>query len=216
MAQKETETEKAEKELTNEVLSRLYRSCRRAALGLGHVVGRFIIQSRFQIPPPRIAHPPLTPPSLSQSHRTVTTVVMVLKTQTCRFSGLKIYPGKGMLYIRTDGQQFLFLKQKCKALFNQRKRPAKLAWTSTYRKQHRKDVDIAVARKKRRGNARNLNRSVAGVSLEVIKSKRQEKPEARKAGRDAALREIKERSKKSKSEKKAQKDAARAQQSRMR
>ena len=141
---------------------------------------------------------------------------MVLKTQTCRFSGLKIYPGKGMLYIRTDGQQFLFLKQKCKALFNQRKRPAKLAWTSTYRKQHRKDVDIAVARKKRRGNARNLNRSVAGVSLEVIKATRQEKPEARKAGRDAALREIKERSKKSKAEKKAQKDAARAQQSRMR
>jgi len=168
----------------------------------------------------RSARASLTPPKslrhpIPQSHRTVT-VVMVLKTQTCRFSGLKIYPGKGMLYIRTDGQQFLFLKQKCKALFNQRKRPAKLAWTSTYRKQHRKDVDIAVARKKRRGNARNLNRSVAGVSLEVIKAKRQEKPEARKAGRDAALREIKERSKKSKAEKKAQKDAARAQQSRMR
>lgn len=35
-------------------------------------------------------------------------------------------------------QQFLFLKQKCRALFNQRKRPAKLAWTTLYRKQHRK------------------------------------------------------------------------------
>ena len=137
---------------------------------------------------------------------------MVLKTQTCRFSGIKIYPGKGMLYIRTDGQQFLFMKQKCKALFNQRKRPAKLAWTSTYRKQHRKDIDIAVARKKRRGSNRAANRSVAGVSLEVIKAKKLEKPEARKASRDAALREIKERSKKSKAEKKAQKDAARAQQ----
>lgn len=26
------------------------------------------------------------------------------RTQTCRFSGLRIYPGKGVLYIRTDGQ----------------------------------------------------------------------------------------------------------------
>jgi large subunit ribosomal protein L24e len=29
---------------------------------------------------------------------------MVLKTQTCRFSGLRIYPGKGILFIRIDGQ----------------------------------------------------------------------------------------------------------------
>jgi hypothetical protein len=35
-------------------------------------------------------------------------------------------------------QQFLFLKQKCRSLFIQRKRPAKLAWTTLYRKQHRK------------------------------------------------------------------------------
>ena len=63
---------------------------------------------------------------------------MVLKTATCRFSGLKIYPGKGIIYVRIDGQQFLFMNQKCKSLFQQRKRPAKIAWTVTYRKQHKK------------------------------------------------------------------------------
>jgi len=63
---------------------------------------------------------------------------MVLKTTTCRFSGLRIYPGRGILYIRTDGQQFLFINQKCKSFFLQRKRPAKIAWTTTYRKQHKK------------------------------------------------------------------------------
>lgn len=26
------------------------------------------------------------------------------RTQTCRFSGLRIYPGKGVLFIRVDGQ----------------------------------------------------------------------------------------------------------------
>jgi len=63
---------------------------------------------------------------------------MVLKTTTCRFSGLRIYPGRGILFVRTDGQQYLFINQKAKGLFNQRKRSAKIAWTTTYRKQHKK------------------------------------------------------------------------------
>jgi large subunit ribosomal protein L24e len=63
---------------------------------------------------------------------------MVLKTATCRFSGLRIYPGRGILYVRLDGSQYLFINQKSKSMFNQRKRPAKIAWTVTYRKQHKK------------------------------------------------------------------------------
>lgn len=35
-------------------------------------------------------------------------------------------------------QQYLFLNRKAKSLYSQRKRAAKLAWTVTYRKQHRK------------------------------------------------------------------------------
>lgn len=64
---------------------------------------------------------------------------MVLKTTTCRFSGLRIYPGKGLLFIRVDAQQYLFLNKKCKSLYHNRLKPAKLAWTTTYRKQHKKD-----------------------------------------------------------------------------
>lgn len=63
----------------------------------------------------------------------------MLKTNTCRFSGLRIYPGKGLIFIRTDGQQYMFLNKKCKAYYHNRLRPAKLAWTVAYRKQHKKD-----------------------------------------------------------------------------
>jgi large subunit ribosomal protein L24e len=141
---------------------------------------------------------------------TITSSLLRLcRTQTCRFSGLKIYPGRGILFIRVDGQQFLFLRKKCKSLFNQRKRPAKIAWTTLYRKQHRKDQEQQVARKKRR-SANKGTRAVAGASLEVITKKRAEKPEARKASREAALREIKERAKKAKADKAADKAAARA------
>lgn len=35
-------------------------------------------------------------------------------------------------------QQFLFINKKARRLYHQRKRPAKIAWTTVYRKQHRK------------------------------------------------------------------------------
>jgi large subunit ribosomal protein L24e len=107
-------------------------------------------------------------------------------------------------------QQFLFLKQKCKAMYNQRKRPAKLAWTVLYRKQHRKDQEQQVARKKRRATLKAATRSIAGTSLEVIAKKKAEKPEQRKASREAALREIKDRTKKEKADKAAQKASSKA------
>ncbi|EFJ50307.1 component of cytosolic 80S ribosome and 60S large subunit [Volvox carteri f. nagariensis] len=116
---------------------------------------------------------------------------MVLKTNTCRFSGLRIYPGKGLLFIRTDGQQYMFLNKKCKSYYHNRLRPAKLAWTVTYRKQHKKDQVSEVQKKKRRAVAKSANRSIVGASLEVIQKKRTEKPEVRQASREAAIREVK-------------------------
>mmetsp|Transcript_51439 Transcript_51439/g.111987 ORF Transcript_51439/g.111987 Transcript_51439/m.111987 type:complete len:148 (-) Transcript_51439:54-497(-) len=128
---------------------------------------------------------------------------MVLKTTLCRFSGLRIYPGKGVLFIRTDSSQYLFLNKKCRSLFFNKKRPAKLAWTFAYRKAHKKDQVNESSRKKRRNTGKSAIRSIAGVSMEVINKKRTEKPEVRQASRDAALREIKDRAKKVKAERAA-------------
>merc|ERR1711948_157748 len=106
---------------------------------------------------------------------------MVIKTETCRFSGLRIYPGRAVKFVRTDTQIFTFLKSKCRTLFNQRKK---------------------------RGGKATLSRAIAGASLEVIQKKRAEKPEVRQAARDSALREVKERMKKDKAAKKAAAKAA--------
>jgi large subunit ribosomal protein L24e len=125
---------------------------------------------------------------------------MVLKTTLCRFSGLRIYPGRGILFIRVDNQQYLFLNKKCKSLYHNRLRPAKLAWTTTYRKQHKKDQVSEVARKKRRAANKATARAIVGASLEVINKRRAEKPEVRQASREQAIREIKERAKKAKAE----------------
>ena len=61
---------------------------------------------------------------------------MVLKTEKCSFSGLRVYPGHGMRLTKQDSSTFLYLNGKCKKLAA--RAPAKLAWTTTYRKAHKK------------------------------------------------------------------------------
>ncbi|CAK7343336.1 unnamed protein product [Dovyalis caffra] len=130
---------------------------------------------------------------------------MVLKTELCRFSGAKIYPGKGIRFIRSDSQVFLFANSKCKRYFHNKLKPSKLTWTAMYRKQHKKDIAQETVKKRRRTTKKPYSRSIVGATLEVIQKKRTEKPEVRDAAREAALREIKERIKKTKDEKKAKK-----------
>ncbi|KAG7569398.1 TRASH domain [Arabidopsis thaliana x Arabidopsis arenosa] len=130
---------------------------------------------------------------------------MVLKTELCRFSGQKIYPGRGIRFIRSDSQVFLFANSKCKRYFHNKLKPSKLTWTAMYRKQHKKDAAQEAVKRRRRATKKPYSRSIVGATLEVIQKKRAEKPEVRDAAREAALREIKERIKKTKDEKKAKK-----------
>lgn len=132
---------------------------------------------------------------------------MVIKTESCRFSGLRIYPGHGITMVRVDSQIFKFLNSKCKRLYGARPKPSKLAWSVLYRKQHKKGQEDGVSRKKRRVNKAAISRSIVGASLEVIQKKRAEKTEVRQAQRDAAMREIKERNKKAQADKKVRKAA---------
>ncbi|KAH7299648.1 hypothetical protein KP509_24G022200 [Ceratopteris richardii] len=130
---------------------------------------------------------------------------MVLKTEVCRFSGGKIYPGRGIRFIRADSQVFLFINSKCKRYFHNRLKPSKLTWTALYRKQHKKDIHAETVKRRRKTTTKTYSRSIVGASLEVIQKKRSEKTEVRAAAREAALREIKERIKKTKDEKRAKK-----------
>ncbi|KAM5551061.1 large ribosomal subunit protein eL24-like [Rosa sericea] len=63
---------------------------------------------------------------------------MVLTTKLCRFSGAKIYPGRGIRFIHSDSQVSLFINSKCKRYFNNRLKPSKITWTAMFRKQHKK------------------------------------------------------------------------------
>ena len=73
---------------------------------------------------------------------------MVVKTELCSFSGLRIYPGHGIQYVRTDQNGFRFLNRKAKSYFLQKFNPRKIAWTQLYRRMHKKGTLEESSKKK--------------------------------------------------------------------
>lgn len=47
---------------------------------------------------------------------------------------------QGKLYVRGDSKIFRFQNGKSESLFLQRKNPRRIAWTTLYRRQHRKGI----------------------------------------------------------------------------
>jgi len=119
---------------------------------------------------------------------------MVVKTEVCTFSGSRIYPGHGITFVRQDNKTFKFVSAKVKCYFTHRWNPRKLAWTQMYRRLHKKGTLEETNKKRTRKVQKSAaNKAVVGATLDVIKARRNQKPEVRAAAREAALREAKER-----------------------
>ncbi|ETI23548.1 60S ribosomal protein L24 [Cladophialophora carrionii CBS 160.54] len=127
-----------------------------------------------------------------------------MRTYDDTFSGTKIYPGKGKLYVRGDSKIFRFQNGKTESLFLQRKNPRRIAWTILYRRMHKKGISEEVAKKRTRRTVKH-QRAIVGASLDVIKERRSQRPEARAAARQAAIKDAKEKKAASESKKKAEK-----------
>jgi len=76
-----------------------------------------------------------------------------------------------------------------------------LTWTQAWRRKNKKGK-VETAAKKRGKRTARVFKSIQGISMEDIKKRREAKPDLRKAQRQEALREVKERAKKAKLEKK--------------
>ncbi|KFX97284.1 hypothetical protein O988_03466 [Pseudogymnoascus sp. VKM F-3808] len=127
-----------------------------------------------------------------------------MRTYDDTFSGTKIYPGKGKIYVRGDSKIFRFQKGKSESLFLQRKNPRRIAWTVLFRRQHKKGISEEVAKKRTRRTVKS-QRAIVGASLDVIKERRTQRPEAREAARKAAIASGKEKKSAAESAKKANK-----------
>ncbi|KAF9285463.1 60S ribosomal protein L24 [Mortierella antarctica] len=128
----------------------------------------------------------------------------LFRIEICAFSGAKIYPGKGKIYVRVDNRSFRFVNGKAESLFLQRKNPRKISWTVLFRRMHKKGISEEVAKKRNRRTVKH-QRAVVGASWEAIRAKRNQKPEVRAAARAAALRDGKDKKKQEDAKKKAEK-----------
>ncbi|GAA96234.1 uncharacterized protein L969DRAFT_43130 [Mixia osmundae IAM 14324] len=123
-----------------------------------------------------------------------------MRVEQCAFSGYKIYPGTGKLYVRIDSKVFRFKDSKSESLFLQRKNPRKIAWTVVFRRAHKKGITEEVAKKRSRKTVKH-QRGIVGADLTSILAKRNQKPEVRDAARQAAIKASKD-AKKAQAEKK--------------
>ncbi|PWY90472.1 hypothetical protein BO94DRAFT_593307 [Aspergillus sclerotioniger CBS 115572] len=147
------------------------------------------------------------PPNANRQHLVSTgcaSQTFKMRTYDDSFSGQKIYPGKGKLYVRGDSKIFRFQNGKSESLFLQRKNPRRIAWTVLYRRQHKKGISEEVAKKRTR-RAVKSQRAIVGASLDVIKERRSQRPEARAAARQQAIKDAKEKKAANESRKRAEK-----------
>jgi large subunit ribosomal protein L24e len=129
---------------------------------------------------------------------------MVVKTETCAFTGVKIYPGHGRTYVRIDSRRFILGSSKGASSFLAKRNPRKLPWTSFYRRLHKKGTQEELSKKRNNRKKTAVAKAYVGASVDMLKAKRNQKPEQRLAAREAALREVKQRNQ----EKKAAKPSA--------
>merc|ERR1712070_832329 len=129
---------------------------------------------------------------------------MVIKTDPCAFSEMKIYPGRGTKFVSKDGKTHLFISSKTRSLFHQRIKPVKLTWTQAARRFNKKTKVVDIQKKRTRRTTR-VQKAVVGMSLAEIKKRRDETTEARDANLENSKKEVKERNLKKMQAKKADK-----------
>jgi len=113
-----------------------------------------------------------------------------MKLEIDSFSGYRIYPSKGKLFVRGDSKVFRFASSKNASLFLQRKNPRKIAWTVVYRRMHKKGITEEVAKKRSRKTVKH-QRGIVGADLATIAARRNQTAAVRTQQRLAAITKAK-------------------------
>jgi len=117
-----------------------------------------------------------------------------MKVEIDSFSGYRIYPSKGRLFVRADSKVFRFAQSKNESLFLQRKNPRKIAWTILYRRMHKKGVTEEVAKKRSRKTVKH-QRGIVGADMNTILARRNQTAATRASARQQAVSKAKEEKK---------------------
>merc|ERR1712139_184794 len=119
---------------------------------------------------------------------------MVVKTETCNYSGFKIYPGHGKKFVRSDQKMFTFITGKAMQCQLMKRRNLTTKWTVHYRRINKKGISADEAAKKRRSKAKTaVRRDISGLPMELLQKTKASRPAKNSTAKDAALKELKNR-----------------------
>ncbi|KAK2196975.1 bifunctional Ribosomal protein L24e-related/Ribosomal protein L24e-L24 superfamily [Babesia duncani] len=98
-------------------------------------------------------------------------VTTTIKTELCSFTDYRVYPGRGQKFVARDGKVYFFLNSKAKNLHKQRVKPARVRWTTSWRKANKKFQTEVAHRRRNRKNIK-VQKPIVGLSLDELKSRR--------------------------------------------
>merc|ERR1712014_3590 len=117
---------------------------------------------------------------------------MVVKTDVCHYSELKIYPGHGTKIITREGKIHIYLHKKARHQAQKKIKVQQIKWTTAWRR-HNKKIKATDLTKKKRRRAKKVVREIVGMTADEIQRRKAETTNEKNARMSEATRQIKER-----------------------
>eukprot|EP01053_Blabericola_migrator_P004138 Blabericola_migrator_1__4137@NODE_2262_length_3039_cov_131_909152_g1424_i0_p3_GENE_NODE_2262_length_3039_cov_131_909152_g1424_i0NODE_2262_length_3039_cov_131_909152_g1424_i0_p3_ORF_typecomplete_len138_score39_39Ribosomal_L24e/PF01246_20/1_1e20Ribosomal_L24e/PF01246_20/4_9e03_NODE_2262_length_3039_cov_131_909152_g1424_i080493 len=104
-----------------------------------------------------------------------------MKLETCAYTEMRIYPGRGIMFVSKDGKTHILSSHKAASLYHQHIKPVKLTWTQAWRRANKKAVALTGTGKKRTTRTTKVQKAIVGLSLDELQKKRAAAEAARKS-----------------------------------
>ena len=123
---------------------------------------------------------------------------MVIKYDTCSYSGYKIAPGHGLRYCEVNGKTHVFINKKNHRLFLNGKKPLNIRWNIKWRNAHKKGKVEEDKKKVQKQKKERQVKAIVGLSIEEITKIQESFKDVKQADaqRYKYVQEIKEKRKK--------------------
>ena len=123
---------------------------------------------------------------------------MVIKYETCSYSGYKIAPGHGLRYCEVNGKSHVFINKKNHRLFLHGKKPLNIRWNLKWRTAHKKGKVEEAKKKVQKQKKERQVKAIVGLSVEEITKIQESFKDSKQADaqRYKYVQEIKEKRKK--------------------
>ena len=123
---------------------------------------------------------------------------MVIKYDTCSYSGYKIAPGHGLRYCEVNGKTHVFINKKNHRLFLNGKKPLNIRWNIKWRNAHKKGKVEEAKKKVQKQKKERQVKAIVGLSIEEITKIQESFKDVKQADaqRYKYVQEIKEKRKK--------------------